>query len=71
MPSPAAAAGPAAPAQAAPSSFWSSSTAVPLVAGLVGLLVAVAVALLLYRPSHRAVRLRVGSFIPSTMESDD
>ena len=42
----------------------------PLVAGLVGLLVAVAVALLLYRPSNRAVRLRVGSFIPSTMDSD-
>jgi tight adherence protein B len=58
------------PAQAAPASFWSSSTATPLVAGLVGLLVAVAVALLLYRPSNRAVRLRVGSFIPSTMESD-
>jgi tight adherence protein B len=66
----AASAAPAAPAQAAPASFWSSSTARPLVAGLVGLLVAVAVALLLYRPSSRAVRLRVGSFIPSTMDSD-
>ncbi|MEO6858168.1 MAG: VWA domain-containing protein [Solirubrobacteraceae bacterium] len=61
---------PAAPAQAAPASFWSSSRATPIIAGLVGLLVAVAVALLLYRPSNRAVRVRVGSFIPSALDSE-
>jgi tight adherence protein B len=48
-------------AAAAPS-FWSSSAAVPAVAGLCGLLVALAAGLLFYRPARRAARVRVGSF---------
>jgi tight adherence protein B len=35
-----------------------------LVAGIVGVLIALAIMLALHRPSARAVRLRVGSFIP-------
>jgi Flp pilus assembly protein TadB len=42
--------------------FWSSSAAVPVVAGLVAALAVAAVGLVLRRPSRRAVRVRVGSF---------
>ncbi|MGA9856330.1 MAG: type II secretion system F family protein [Solirubrobacteraceae bacterium] len=63
VPAPVAAVTP--PAAAAPATFWSSPAAVPVVAILVALLVGVAVALILHKPHHRAVRLRVGSFIPS------
>lgn len=61
-----------APATAAPASFWSSPAATPAVAGLVGLILALALAPLLYRPSKRDVRVRVGSFNPATagVESD-
>ncbi len=51
-------------APAAPTSFWSSSAATPAIAGLVGLLLALALAPLLYKPSKRNVRVRVGSFSP-------
>jgi Flp pilus assembly protein TadB len=52
-------------------SFWGSPRAVPIVAGIFGLLVAMTVLLALYRPSKRAVRLRVGSFIPAPVESEN
>ena len=50
---------------AAPAGFWSSTSAVPVVAILIALLLGTAVALLLHRPHSRAVRLRVGSFVPA------
>jgi Flp pilus assembly protein TadB len=65
-----AAAGPSS-AAAAPVSFWSSAAATPVIAALVGLLVAIAVALALYRPSQRAVRVRVGSYVPVVVEQDE
>jgi tight adherence protein B len=56
-------AAPPSPPQVAPASFWSSGAGKLATALFVGLLVAAAVWLLLYRPSRRAVRVRVGSFI--------
>jgi tight adherence protein B len=56
-------AAPPSPPQAAPVSFWSSGAGKVATALFVALLVAAAVWLLLYRPSRRAVRVRVGSFI--------
>ncbi|MGP0048186.1 MAG: type II secretion system F family protein [Solirubrobacteraceae bacterium] len=44
--------------------FWASSAAVPVVAGIVALLLAAALAIALHRPTRRAIRTRVGSFIP-------
>ncbi len=41
-----------------------------VVAGLCGLLFAIAVAMAVYQPSRRAVRTRVGSFIPGRAEED-
>jgi tight adherence protein B len=58
-------------AAAAPVSFWSSAASTPVIAALVGLLVAIAVALALYRPSQRAVRVRVGSYVPVIVEQDE
>jgi tight adherence protein B len=55
---------PAVQAPAPNKGFWASSAAVPVVAGIVALLLAAALALALYRPSRRAIRTRVGSFIP-------
>jgi tight adherence protein B len=46
-------------------SFWASSAAVPVVAGISALLFALALAFALYRPSQRGVRVRVNSFLPS------
>ncbi len=46
-------------------SFWASPKATLVVAGLCGLLVALAVLCAFYRPSRRAVRVRVGSYLPS------
>jgi tight adherence protein B len=63
--------GPSSAATAAPVSFWSSAAATPVIAALVGLLVAIAVALALYRPSQRAVRVRVGSYVPMIVEPDE
>jgi tight adherence protein B len=56
-------AAPPAPPQAAPVSFWASGAGKLAIALIVGGLVAAVVLLLLYRPSRRAVRERVGSFI--------
>jgi tight adherence protein B len=49
--------------QVAPASFWSSGAGKLVMALIVGGLVAAVVWLLLYRPSRRAVRVRVGSFV--------
>ncbi|HEY2005288.1 MAG TPA: type II secretion system F family protein [Solirubrobacteraceae bacterium] len=68
---PASAAAAPSSAAAAPVSFWSSAAATPVIAALVGLLVAIAVALALYRPSQRAVRVRVGSYVPVIAEQDE
>jgi tight adherence protein B len=62
-----------APATAAPatrSSFWASPAAVPAVALICGLLFAAMVLFAFYRPSRRAVRVRVSSFIPSEETGD-
>lgn len=56
---------PAAPVAQA-TSFWQSPVAVPAVSALIGMLVAIAVAALLYSPSRRPVRTRIGSFIPTS-----
>jgi tight adherence protein B len=53
---------------AAPVSFWSSGPGQGAIALFVGLLVAAAVWLALYRPSRRAVRVRVGSFVHMEQE---
>lgn len=65
---------PSTPARAADSThqgFWASSAAVPAIALLCGVLIALTVAFGLYRPSQRAVRTRVESFIPGPIESAD
>jgi tight adherence protein B len=61
---------PVAPGLAAPGSFWNTSRGVIVVAGLSGLLLALALGLALYQPSRRAVRTRVGSFIPGPVEEE-
>ena len=48
-------------AQSAP--FWGSVQSIPLVSGIAGVLIVLAIALALRRPK-RAVRTRVGSFVP-------
>jgi tight adherence protein B len=53
------------PAAPANTSFWGSSGSIPIIAGIAGLLMVISIMLLFYRPSKRAVRVRVGSFIPS------
>jgi tight adherence protein B len=58
-------------AAAAPKSFWASPSAVPAVSGLAALLFGLALMFALYRPSHRAVRVRVGSFIPVEYDPED
>ena len=61
-----------APLQPAPAaSFWASSAAVLVIAVICGLLFAMSLAFALYRPSKRAVRTRVGSFIPATTEGGE
>ncbi len=54
-----------------PEGFWASSAAVPAVALITGLLIAMAIAFGLYRPSQRGVRTRVRNFIPGPLESGD
>jgi tight adherence protein B len=54
---------PSLPAPASPVSFWATGAGKVAIAIFVGVLVAIALWLLLYRPSRRAVRVRVGSFI--------
>jgi tight adherence protein B len=61
---------PVAPGVAAPGSFWNTSRGVMVVAGLCGLLLALALGLAVYQPSRRAVRTRVGSFIPGPVEEE-
>lgn len=63
-------AAPPAPATPAPG-FWASPAAVPAIAVICSLLIALAIALAFYQPSRRAVRLRVGSFIPTEPEPVD
>jgi tight adherence protein B len=58
------------PPQPTSTSFWQSSGSVPAIAGIVGVLLALALTLVLHRPSKRAVRLRVGSFIPSAGDGE-
>jgi Flp pilus assembly protein TadB len=53
---------------AAPSSFWNTPHGVLAAAAIAGLLLALALAMVFYRPSNRAVRARVGSFIPGIVE---
>jgi tight adherence protein B len=57
-------AAPVAPAQS--TSFWNSSASILIVAGISGLLIVMAIALAFHRPAKRAVRTRVGSFIPGS-----
>ncbi len=64
-PTPAFATGSPATAPQSNSGFWASSAAVFVIAGICALLMALALALALYRPSVRAARTRVGSFIPT------
>jgi Flp pilus assembly protein TadB len=54
-----------------PEGFWASSAAVPAVALITGVLIAMAIAFGLYRPSQRGVRTRVRNFIPGPLESGD
>ena len=61
---------PVAPGAAAPGSFLNTSRGVIVIAGLCGLLFAIALALAVYQPSRRAVRTRVGSFIPGPVEEE-
>lgn len=63
-PTPSFAALPPPPAPAPNTGFWASSQAVYVVAGAVSLLLLIGLALVFYRPSRRAVRMRVGSFVP-------
>ncbi|HEY5188109.1 MAG TPA: type II secretion system F family protein [Solirubrobacteraceae bacterium] len=53
-----------APPAARSSSFWNTSSGIFVVAAICGVLLAIALAMALYKPSRRAVRTRVGSFIP-------
>lgn len=48
-----------------PGSFWNTLPGILAVAGICGLLLTVALAMIFYRPSKRAVRTRVGSYIPA------
>jgi Flp pilus assembly protein TadB len=61
---------PAVAAVTSSKSFWTSGAAVPAVAGICGLLIALALALALHRPSKRAVRTRVSNFIPDQPGED-
>ena len=54
-----------------PNSFWNSQPGVVALAGIVGVLLAVMILLLFYRPSRRAVRTRVGSYIAGLQPGDD
>ncbi len=62
---------PAASGTATPGSFWNTSQGVMVVAGLCGLLFALAVAMAVYQPSRHAVRTRVGSYIPGLVEESE
>jgi tight adherence protein B len=62
---------PSAPSPGPTQGFWASPAAVPAIAVICALLLAAAIALGLHRPSHKAVRMRVGSFIPEPNEADD
>jgi tight adherence protein B len=68
-PSFASAAPPAAPA--VNHTFWASSSAVAVIAGICALFIALGLALALHRPSKQAVRARVGTFIPLAEEESD
>jgi tight adherence protein B len=57
------------PQAAAPASLWSSGAGQLAIVLFVGLLIAATVWLLLYRPSRRAVRVRVGSFVDMGQET--
>ncbi len=63
-PTPSFAAAPAAPVAPVSTSFWASSSWVPVIAGLCAVLLVAAIALVLHRPSRSAVRTRVATFIP-------
>ncbi|MGB9185470.1 MAG: VWA domain-containing protein [Solirubrobacteraceae bacterium] len=67
----ASAAAPATPGAAGRGSFWNTSRGVIVVAALCGLLFALAVAMAVYQPSRRAVRTRVGSYIPGPVAEED
>jgi tight adherence protein B len=60
-----------APAPAVAPGFWGSSTSVLAVAAACGLLAALILLLILHRPSRRAVRLRVGSFVEAEPSEDE
>jgi Flp pilus assembly protein TadB len=62
---------PAASNAGSPEGFWASSAAVPAVALITGVLIAMAIAFGLYRPSQRGVRTRVRNFIPGPLEGGD
>lgn len=67
-------ASPVVPATATPltsssaGSFWNTPGAIMAVAAVCGLLLAMALAMVFYRPGKRAVRTRVGSFLPGPAE---
>jgi Flp pilus assembly protein TadB len=60
---------PDSPAPAAASGFWGSSSSAAVIAGIAALLVAIAIVLIVKRPSQRAVRTRVGSFTAPKLET--
>jgi Flp pilus assembly protein TadB len=62
---------PATSGAAGPGSFWNTSGGVMVVAALCGLLFAIALAMAVYQPSRRAVRTRVGSFIPGPVVEEE
>lgn len=64
-------AAPAPPTATTPSSFWNSQNGVLVIAMVVGLLLTVTLMLLLYRPSKRAVRTRVSSYLPAPEPEGD
>jgi hypothetical protein len=63
-PTPSFASAPPPPAPAVNHTFWASSSAVAVIAGICALLIALGLALALHRPSKQAVRARVGTFVP-------
>lgn len=63
----------ATPALTAPVSntFWGSSSWIPVIAALCAVLLVAAIALVLHRPSKKAVRTRVATFVPLVEQAPD